>query len=161
MPRLLTLVLAAALAAGCGNEAPGAVDTTLTSYANALTGATTEYRASLTQLPAPDGADAGDVVGSAAVTMWSYIAVVTSLRPPDEIDEAHRAYVDALEGSANYMNDAALALDGVALEDMPTVLERQFGSKAAELGRTVTDACVELERVTALAGIGIQLGCDG
>jgi hypothetical protein len=161
MQRLMILTLAAALVAGCGNGSPGVVDTTIGRYANALTRATNEYRASLTELPVPDGADAGEVVGGAAVTMWSYIAVVTSLRPPDEVDGAHRAYVDALEGSANYMNDAALALEGVALEDMPAVLESRFGSTAAALGRNVTAACVELERVTALSGIGIQLGCEG
>lgn len=161
MRRFLMLVVAAALVAGCGNQTPGTVDTTLSDYVSALTRATNEYRGSLTQLPAPGGADAGDVVGAAAVTMWSYVAVVTSLRPPDEVDQAHRAYVAALEGSATYMNDAAAALEGVTLEEMPDVLESRFGSTAADLGREVTVACVELERVAALAGIGIQLGCDG
>ena len=160
MRKFSALLLALALVAGCGNDFPGAVDTTLSSYASALTGATNDYRASLTQLAAPAGADAGEVMGGAAVTMWSYVAVVTSLQPPDEIDQAHRAYVASLEASAGYMNEAAIALEGVSLEDMPGVLESRFGSTAAALGRDVNAACVELERVAALAGIGIQLGCE-
>ena len=161
MRRLLPLVLAAAIVAGCGSDEPGAVDTTLTSYAGALTRATNEYRQTLLEIQAPEGSDAGDVVGGAAVTMWSYIGVIASLEPPSEVDAAHRAYVAALEGSANYMNDAAAALEGIALEDMAGVLEARFGTTAADLGQSVTETCVELERVTALAGIGIQLGCEG
>ncbi len=160
MRRSVVLLLAATLLVGCGSEAVGSVDTTLTSYAAGLTQATNQYRESLTQVAAPEGADAGEVIGGAAVTMWSYVAVVRSLQPPDDVDPAHRAYVEALEGSASYMNDAAAALEGVPLEDMPEVLESRFGSTAAQLGRNVTAACVELERVTALAGIGIQLGCE-
>jgi hypothetical protein len=155
-------VVAAGLVAGaCSGDEPAAVDNSLARYATALSDLTNEYRTAIGDLSAPEGADAGDLLGGAAVSMWSYISVVSALEPPADLADEHQAYVDAFIASATYMNDATAALEGVTVEDMPDVIAAEFGTTAATLGASVAAACTDLQQEIAVAGIGVQLGCEG
>lgn len=149
------------LAASCGGEPSSAVDADVAAYADQLTRVTDQYRRSVLEVGVPEGGDAADVLGTAAVTMWAYVGAVAGLEPPAQLVDVHDAYVAAFMASATYMNDATAALEGVALEDMTATLAAAFGSTASELGEDVTAACRELEGVVAAEGITIRLGCDG
>ena len=159
--RLAVWVVVAALVAGAcgGGDAPIAVDNSLAQYATGLSQLTNDYRRAIAELSAPPEADAGDLLGGAAVTMWSYISVISALEPPAELVGEHQAYVGAFTASANYMNDATTALEGVSVADMPDVIAAEFGTTAATLGANVASACTDLELAIAVAGIGVQLGC--
>ena len=157
----ITLLVLVAIGAGCASdEEPRGVDPAVVAYADTLTRLTNEYRGVVGQLAPPPEADAADVIGGAAVSMWTYVGAVAALDPPETVAAAHVAYVAAFTASASYMNEATDALKGVPVEEMNAVLAAEFGDTAVGLGADVAAACAELESTVASNGIGVQLGCE-
>ena len=98
-----------------------------------------------------------DLVGVVMDALRQDQALTSALDPPDEVTEAHLAYLAAVEAVLSLESDTLARIEAAGPDDSPDIIVTELGA----VFDNVTAACFDLQSRATEQGIDADLACRG